>query len=274
MFFGQFLVDEGVITPDALHQAIDWAQYDNARVGQLAVAMGVMTEAQVDMIQIEQRRSDARFLELAIELEILEPAQTQLLLREQKRKHKPLGEALVAVGQLDASELDDLLDRFHLSQLDLDAAQLELPIALSNEDLAPYLVEYFPKLFRRVTQLPLKLQAGREFNGRSNLPFRTRVRIDGDCPLEIGIAACPQLAAQLARGMSSPDAPSETREEILQCLAEFSDLFADAARRSIRRDGLHATRGACEADSLPKSGYWFPATTIIEGRGILVLAPA
>jgi hypothetical protein len=272
MFFGQFLIDEEVISEDALRRAIELASEENPRIGALGIEIGYLTEVQVELIQLEQRRTDMRFADLGVQLELLTRDQAGALLREQRRRHKPIGEALVELGSLESGELDDLLDRYHLSQLDLDAAHLELPSELCEDDLAPYLVEHFPVLFRRITQLPMKLQAGRTWHGRSNLPFRVGVTIEGDCPMAIGIAACSDLATRIATGLGDRSAADPDREEPLGSVREFAEIFSDAGCRSVGRDGLRATTGDSEIDRLPKQGVWFPATTPF-GRGILVLSP-
>lgn len=272
MFFGQYLLDEQVIDADALGEAIDHADRVNARVGALAVERGFMSEAEIDQVQLEQRQTDLRFADLAIELGLLSREQAIELLREQKQRHKPIGEALVELGHLARSEFVDWLDRFHLTQLDLDAAHLELPLELCDEDLAVSLVEYFPRLFRRITQVPLKLQGGREWHGRSNLPYRACVSIEGEVPMQIGIAACPELATVLAGGLSADVPPAFGEIELTGALCEFAETFAQAGERSVVQDGLGASAGSAEPGALPKAGFWFPATTPC-GRGVLVIEP-
>ncbi len=272
MFFGQYLLDEQVIGEDALGEAIDHAERVNARVGALAVERGFMSEAEIGQVQFEQRQTDLRFADLAIELGLLSREQALELLREQKKRHKPIGEALVELGHLARHELDDWLDRFHLTQLDLDAAHLELPLELCEEDLAVHLVEYLPKLFRRITQVPLKLQGGRAWHGRSNLPHRVCVSIEGDVPIQIGIAACPELGALLAAGLATEPSPSFGDIELTGAVCEFAEIFAQAGEQSVVHDGLSAQAGSAEPNALPKAGFWFPATTPC-GRGVLVLEP-
>lgn len=273
LFFGQFLVDEQVISENALREAIELASDKNLLVGALCIEWGYLSEVQVEVVRLEQRRTDMLFADLAIQLEMLTPRQASALLREQKRRHKPIGEALVELGYLDVAELEDSLDRYNLHELDLDAAHLGLPFELLDDDLFPYLVEYFPVLFRRITQVPLKLQAGRHFPGRSNLPFRATVSIEGDCPVAIGIAACPEFARRIATGLGGHSSASCDGDVIAECLREFVEMFSDAGCRSVRRDGLNASAGQVEPGQLPKQGFWFPATTPF-GRGILILDPA
>ena len=54
-------------------------------------------------------------------------------------------------------------------------------------------------------------------------------------------------------------------------VVEFAEVLADAGRRSIENDGLQAKTTRAAYNQLPKSGFWFPATTPF-GRGILVLS--
>lgn len=272
MFFGQFLLDEGAIDDDALQHALEIVGEVNARVGELGVERGYLSPAQVELVQIEQRRVDCRFVDLAVQLEMLTKVEADDLLAEQRRRHKPLGVALVELEYLNAEELDGWLDRYHLSQLDLDVSHFELPIELMEDELACYLVGYLPKLFRRITQVPMKLQAGRRFQGRSNLPFRTQITIAGDCPLTIGIAACPDLARRVALGLAPGDSGKPLDEATTRAsMREFAEILADAGRRSVTSDGLTASAGDAILDELPKGGFWFPATTPF-GRGTLVIS--
>jgi hypothetical protein len=272
MFFGQFLLDEEVIGEDDLHRAVELATEENSRIGALGVECGMLTETQVELIQLEQRQTDMPFASLAVQLELLTREQSDELLLKQRRRHKPIGEALVELGILETGELDDLLDRYHLCELNLDDAHLELPFELAEDDLAPYLIEYFPVLFRRITKIPMKMQSCREWHGRSNLPFRVMQTLEGDCPIQIGIAACPDLALRIANGLGEPSEGTREPEEVQDAVREFAEIFGDAGCRSVKRDGLPSKAGHAELDRLPKLGFWFPATTPY-GRGILVLSP-
>lgn len=270
MFFGQYLLEEGVIDADRLGEALEHAERVNARIGTLAVEHGFMREAELEQVQLEQRHADARFADLAVGLGLLEPKQASQLLAEQKIRHKPLGVALVELGHLAADELDDWLDRFHMTQLDLDAAHLELPFELCEDDLAVYLVEYFPRLFRRLTQVPVKLEAGRPFHGRSNLPYRLRFECSGAVQLQVGVACCEEMASQLAAAFAGAPVERFGAFELASAVSQFGELLADAGKRSVLCDGLLLEVSAIETDALPKSGFWFPAATPC-GRGVLVL---
>jgi hypothetical protein len=273
MFFGQFLLDAEVVGECELQEALELTGKESLRIGLLAVERGYLTEDHVQQIQLEQRTSDRRFGEIAIELGLLTPQQTGQLLTEQRHRHRPIGEALVELGHLREKDLDDLLDRYHLSMLESDLAFLGLPDELADDDLACYLTSYLPRLYRRITKIPMKLQPGRHWNGRSNLPLRARATIGSERGLVIGIAADIGLCDPLARCLEDPPGGEPLEEAREGAFREFVALFARAGIRSLEAEGAAPDAGSPRAGELPEGGTWFPATTPM-GRRILVLQAA
>ena len=272
MFFGQFLLEESAVGEEELQQALERANKEHIWLGQLGIESGLLSEEQVELIHLEQRSCDLRFGELAIVLELLSREQLAELLREQKRRHKPVGEALVEQGSLSQSELDDLLDRYYLSQIDLDVVHLGLPFELADDDLAAYLVSFLPKLYRRITREPMKLQAARAWHGRSNLPLRFEIDLAGETGLVIGLAGCDAMARRIATTLAGPGCDLGREGVVEHAFLDFGEILADAASRSARESGIKATPRLPRVDRLPEGGFWLPATTPT-GRGILVLAP-
>jgi hypothetical protein len=195
------------------------------------------------------------------------------LLREQKHGHIPIGEALVEQGSLNESELGDLLDRYHLSLIDLDVMHMGLPAELADHDLASYLVTYLPRLYSRITHEPMKLQAARPWHGRSNLPVRFEVDLGGETGMKIGLAGCDAMARQIATALFGSDCDFEREDVVAQAFEDFGQILADAASRSARQSGIEAEPRRPRVGRLPDQGHWLPATTP-SGRGILVLSTA
>lgn len=121
-FFGDFLVSEGHVSAEALADAVAHQQAVNLPLGALALARGLLTEAQVLRIHTEQRRRDLRFGELAVELGLLSPARLEELLREQQEGRVLLGEALVRRGHLDPARLEAAVAAFARAQREQDQA--------------------------------------------------------------------------------------------------------------------------------------------------------
>ena len=93
--FGQFLLQEGIVTPQTLSRAL--ARLSDARplVGILALAKGFMTPAQVREVNRIQKREDKRFGQIAIEKGYLTAEKLEELLSAQKNEHVLLGQILV-----------------------------------------------------------------------------------------------------------------------------------------------------------------------------------
>ena len=93
--FGQFLLQEGIVTPQTLSRAL--ARLSDARplVGILALARGYMTPDQVREVNRIQKREDKRFGQISIEKGYLTAEKLEELLSAQKNEHVLLGQILV-----------------------------------------------------------------------------------------------------------------------------------------------------------------------------------
>jgi len=100
-FFGQFLIDEGVIEAGQLRQANDHLYFLNRVLGELAIKKNYMSREDVERVKRAQLACDALFGELAQELGLLTPAQLAELLTSQSARQARVGEALVELGHLE-----------------------------------------------------------------------------------------------------------------------------------------------------------------------------
>jgi len=97
-FFGQFLLEKGLITPAQLLSAIDIQKISNIPLGQLAVQCGFVDEKSVKLINLEQQRADLLFGELAVSMGYMTQCQIIKLFDIQKDKRKLFGEIIVEQG--------------------------------------------------------------------------------------------------------------------------------------------------------------------------------
>lgn len=108
-FFGQFLLEKGIINREQLLEALDEQRRSAPLLGDIAVEQGLITVKQSDKINAEQRRQDKRFGEIAIGLGLLTEAQIESLLSEQKSRRKYFGEILLSLGHISRELLDQKL---------------------------------------------------------------------------------------------------------------------------------------------------------------------
>ena len=66
-YFGNYLLNRGIIKPEQLTDALEYQRSVHLKLGVIAVNAGYMTPAQVEEIHNMQKKVDKRFGELAIE---------------------------------------------------------------------------------------------------------------------------------------------------------------------------------------------------------------
>ncbi len=111
-YFGHYLLNNGLIRPEQLADALEYQRSVHLKLGVLAVNAGMMTPEQVEQVHNMQKRVDRRFGELAIELGFLTDEQLNVLLATQKQGHLMLGQALVDRGYFTLAELQRALENY------------------------------------------------------------------------------------------------------------------------------------------------------------------
>ncbi len=111
-FFGQFLLDHGVVTREQLNEAIAFQKENNALLGSLALKKGFLTRDQVRDIVRTQEHYYEKFGEIARKKKYLSDDQVRELLQAQGENHVFLGEALTGRNYLDIKELTRQLNKF------------------------------------------------------------------------------------------------------------------------------------------------------------------
>ncbi len=109
--FGQFLLEEGIIDPEQLYEALRYQQENNKVLGELARDEGILSAQQVGEVLDWQLCEDRDFGEAALEMGLLDSDQLGNLLRIQRERRVYLGDALVALGALDEQRMKSELER-------------------------------------------------------------------------------------------------------------------------------------------------------------------
>ncbi|MBI4845593.1 MAG: hypothetical protein HY810_03850 [Candidatus Omnitrophica bacterium] len=115
-FFGQFLLDKGVINTKQFADASDLQNKVNLKIGQLVLEKKLLTPLQVKIILDHQKRNDVYFGEAAQQLGFLTLEQVQMLLKEQEERHIFIGEALIRCGYITQEQLKEALVEFNAEQ--------------------------------------------------------------------------------------------------------------------------------------------------------------
>ncbi len=155
-FFGQFMVEKGLVSRELLLKAIELQESTNLKLGEMALSMGLITEADIKRIHEGQRFEDLRFGDMAVKLGILTPDELEQVLTKQKNNHLYIGEALIKVGALKAEDLPRYLDEFKADQAPYMVERVAIPEGVPNQDLWELSADLTYKMFTRIVGLTFR----------------------------------------------------------------------------------------------------------------------
>ena len=225
-FFGQFLLERGVINREQLLQALELQRQSNPLLGEIAERMGLLNATDVRRINDQQRREDKRFGDIAVALGLLDEAQVGRLIAKQQASRKLFGEILLEIGALDADTLGRELDR-HREQREqaVDALQLGMTGHRYGE-LAPRAAATATTLFGRVLHLPCQLAALMSSAELAAMPIAAQVLISGDRSFRLAIGCDEAMVLTIGRGFLAGAVPPEIVDAELarDALGEFLNI--------------------------------------------------
>lgn len=162
-FFGNFLLNKGVITPEQLIEALKVQANTHKKLGTLAIHSGFMSASEVEDVYITQTHFDKLFGELAVNLGYLTEGQVDNLLTTQLPDYMLLGQILIDQGILTHVELENLITEYksvyEIYDLELIEEQQEMVNKLLSDFYLPediphseHILSYFTLLFNNLVR--------------------------------------------------------------------------------------------------------------------------
>lgn len=111
-YFGQYLLNKGILRPEQLSEAIVHEHSVKIKLGVLAINSGFMNALQVESVHALQKSQDKKFGELALEMGCLTVGQLEELLEVQRNRQMSLSQAIVDLGFLDLAMLEQVLEDY------------------------------------------------------------------------------------------------------------------------------------------------------------------
>lgn len=111
-FFGNYLLNENLVTPEQLADGIQEVQKIHKKIGELAIRYGYLTKEQVEQVHIMQTQQDKRFGELVVEAKFMTQEDMEKLLELQKNDCEVLCKVLIDAGVISAEDCHHALDSF------------------------------------------------------------------------------------------------------------------------------------------------------------------
>ena len=271
-FFGQYLIESGEVTAEQVRAALDLMDAENRSIGELAVEGRLLTKADADKVNAEQRHRDMPFGELAAEMGLLDEEQIDNLVQLQWRTRLRIGQALVRLGQLEKDRLEELLVSYEEEQAPHRIENRALPAGLESNALAPYVLDLFTNLLMRVARIATRVGIGEPIVEAPDFPIQVAVSVTGESGLQLCLVGDEDFSRQLAAKASGLDPESLDTEMLLDGVGEFLNVLAGNAMALAERNGIATELGPPQTDVDFESGFLFELAVNI-GNAALFLKP-
>ncbi len=270
-FFGQFMVETGLIDYLELERALDLMRETNSTIGELAISSGYMSRQDAEVINKQQRRRDKYFGELAVERGLLTEAQVEELLKRQKHEHIRIGAALARLGIVTEEAVEQAFGSFRSEQDEGRASEEPPPGWFYWERLAPIAVDFFPRLVFRVFREPVKIGQGRPWRPMPRFDHQGMIPLKGDNELSLALDISERQCRALVRGRHGWSKEPPTKEQLEGTIEELLTIMGQGLVERSESAFCPVEAAQPLSGELPGHGFCLPFVTP-HGRGMLILS--
>jgi len=238
-FFGQFLVEQSIVTRDALVEAIDLQDHKNLKLGAMAVEMGYITQADIERAHNAQMSKDMKLGDLLVEMGFLTLIQLNDVITRQKNTHLYIGEALVQVGALTSENLQKHLADFKADQAQYVSDGIDLPVKIANSNIWEMTADLTYKMITRV--LDLQFRAGKCVTVDVLAPNFMMAAMDfsGDVEARYLISVSEELQQSVARAILREESVAGESVEVLEdTVMEFVNVVCGNVAAKASQTGV------------------------------------
>jgi len=237
-FFGQFLLENGLVRGDQLVSAVAIQSTTNVMLGTRAIDAGLMTAADVEKVNIMQRAVDKRFGELAVENGMLTEEQLKGLLTSQKQERLFLGEALIKTGALTSEQLGQQLEAFKKQVEGIPGTIAEIYDGKANAPVLEVCTDVVAKMFQRMLHTFVKPSTCHSDSGRiSASDYTIRQEFTGDFSGSICLNVSESMLKFIAGKLLEMDV-AEVDSDTLDGAGEFVNVVSGNVCGQLSGSGL------------------------------------
>jgi len=216
-FFGQFLVEKGLVSREALLKAIDLQEQKNLKLGEMAISMGYVTQADIERAHNAQFSKDMKLGDLLVEMGILTLNQLNEVIVRQKNTHLYIGEALVLVGALTNDQLMQHLADFKADQSQYVSDRIELPAGIANTDIWEMTADLTFKMITRVLDLQFRTGKAYTISAATDTNFMmAAMDLTGDVEARYIISVSEELQKTVAKSILRETSVDQEPAEVLE----------------------------------------------------------
>ncbi len=254
MFFGQYLLERGVIDRDALLDALARQRERNRSLPQLAVREGLLTESEANAVELAYRTVLAPMDELLMSVGGLTPDTVERLEVMQRADWMRIGAALVEGGHLEPARVERYLREFASQTVQVEESLQERFATLPSPRVVEACVELALHHVSRLTDVPAKV-AQLETPDALTSPGgvrRSSQRITGDASFVIVIDLPPAIG-NLAAGRLVGSTVAAGGDEEADALREVVNLVGGHTCTELEAAGLRLRPEPPRSDVSPDS---------------------
>jgi CheY-specific phosphatase CheX len=243
-FFGQFLLERGVVSREALLRAISLQESRNLRLGDYAIRRGYLTEPQSEQINQAQLTADKRFGELAVEMGLLTSAQVDELLTLQQNDYILLGEALLEEDILARPVLERELKAFKEDQERYLVDDVVFPPGTKDASLLAIPVDLTAKMLLRLVGIHGKIgESEREVRPPVGRLQSVTIAFSGALSAHYTLSVSRDIAELVAaRILGEPPKPDED-EVVIDSVKELCNVICGNAAAKFAQLGRRVEIG-------------------------------
>ncbi len=224
-FFGQYLLEKGIITPEQLLEAVKYQEASNLKFGDYAVSKGYITKDDALRVHAEQQKEDKRFGEIAMQLGILSAEQVEEILLRQKNDHVYIGAALVKKSFVDTDSLLKELALFKEDQAKYASGEIAIPEGVRSPEVVREMVGLTQKMLGRIARITAKVGAGFMSSEEPERDFTViAVDIEGNRAFEYILSSSLEASENIASCILGINVINEPGEVIADSVKEFANI--------------------------------------------------
>lgn len=267
-FFGQFLLERGVLNNEQLLEAVSYQESRNRKFGQYAQSKGFLSAEDVEKLNHEQKTTDLRIGELAVKLGMIEPSQVEEILTMQKNDHVQIGQVLLKKGFMDEAALERELDAFRADQSKYIADKVSIPEGVKNAERLAEIADLTSKMLTRVAGVASKIGEGTVLESEPGEAYSAvSITLSGGLTCDYVIMADEDISRAMASSILGFDSSDEDREMVVDGVKEFANMVCGNIL------GLMARKGKSVEISVPHvlsydGGYGLVKKQVVVGFDI------
>ena len=224
-FFGQFLLERVVLTPEQLLEAVSYQENRNHRFGQYAESKGFLAVKDVARLNEEQKNTDLRIGELAVKLGMLSSMQVEEVLTMQRNDHVQIGQILLMKGFMDEATLEAELWAFREDQKAYAEGDVVVPEGVKNAETVSTLVDITLKMLQRVAKVDVKDDEGEVLGRKLDEAYcAVSITLSGGLNCDYVLLCDEGVARSIASAIIGQDASGEDREMVVDGVKEFANV--------------------------------------------------